>query len=63
MGTFGMIQSLLPSLKRASSEDHPSRVIIVSSGGAYTQKLDAADLQQELQNPFVAMRIYAQAKR
>lgn len=54
-----MTQSLLPLISK--SED--PRVIIVSSGGMLTKKLDIEDLQHGKMEPFDGTMVYAQNKR
>lgn len=49
---------LLPLLERAA----PSRVVNVSSGGQYTQKIPAGDLESE-QTPYSPKKVYARTKR
>jgi NAD(P)-dependent dehydrogenase (short-subunit alcohol dehydrogenase family) len=58
LGPFLLTGLLVPLLKA----DAPSRIINVSSGGMYAQKLDVADLQFE-RKPFNGVLAYAQAKR
>ncbi|HSD22912.1 MAG TPA: SDR family NAD(P)-dependent oxidoreductase [Solirubrobacterales bacterium] len=58
LGPFLLTSLLLPSLLAAA----PSRVITVSSGGMYTAKLRADDLQLE-NEPFDGARFYAHTKR
>jgi NAD(P)-dependent dehydrogenase (short-subunit alcohol dehydrogenase family) len=58
LGPFLLTRLLIPLL-RASA---PSRIVNVSSGGMYTQKLDVADLQFE-HKPYNGVIAYAQAKR
>jgi NAD(P)-dependent dehydrogenase (short-subunit alcohol dehydrogenase family) len=58
LGPFLLTNLLLPLLKTGA----PSRIINVSSGGMYAQKLDVADLQFE-RKPFSGVTAYAQAKR
>lgn len=48
----------MPALQRAA----PSRVITVSSGGMYTAKLDADDLQFEKMKEWDGVAAYAQTK-
>jgi dehydrogenase/reductase SDR family protein 12 len=54
-----LLTSLLMPLLEANA---PSRIVNVSSGGMYAQKLDVADLQFE-RKPFNGVTAYAQAKR
>lgn len=69
LGCFVLTEELLPALTSTSEAKgasngtvSPSRVITVSSGGAYTQKLDAKDLQTSA--GFTdGTYIYAQNKR
>jgi NAD(P)-dependent dehydrogenase (short-subunit alcohol dehydrogenase family) len=58
LGPFLLTNLLIPPLKAST----PSRIINVSSGGMYTQKLDVDDLQFD-QKPFNGIIAYAQAKR
>jgi dehydrogenase/reductase SDR family protein 12 len=58
LGPFLLTGLLLPLLEASV----PSRIINVSSGGMYTQKLDVDDLQFE-HKPFNGVTAYAQAKR
>jgi len=58
LGPFLLTNLLIPPLKASA----PSRIVNVSSGGMYTQKLDVGDLQFE-QKPFNGVIAYAQAKR
>lgn len=58
LGTFLLTEYLLPVLKRSA----PSRVIVVSSGGMYTQKMDVSDFQSSKGN-WDGTRAYAQTKR
>jgi len=59
LGTFILTVKLLPKLK----ESKKSRVIIVSSGGMLTNKLNLDDLNFEKMNPFDGTMAYAQNKR
>ena len=58
IGPFLLTQLLLPLLEASA----PSRVINVSSGGMYTQKLNVDDLQTE-RRPFDGPAVYARTKR
>ena len=58
LGPFLLTNLLIPLLEASA----PSRIINVSSGGMYTQKLDVADLQYE-HKPYNGVTAYAQAKR
>ena len=58
LGPFLLTGLLIPLLEAGA----PSRIINVSSGGMYTQKLDVEDLQFE-RKPFNGVTAYAQAKR
>ncbi len=58
LGPFLLTSLLIPLLKASA----PSRIINVSSGGMYAQKLDVTDLQFE-RKPFNGTIAYAQAKR
>ena len=55
---FLLTQELLPLLKASA----PARVITVSSGGMYSQKLDVDDLQTA-HKPYDGTMVYAQTKR
>lgn len=58
IGPFLLTQLLVPILERSA----PSRIVNVSSGGMYTQKLRADDLQSE-QGDFDGPAVYARTKR
>ncbi len=58
VGPFAMVAGLLPLLRRTPG----SRVIAVTSGGMYTQRLDLDDLQIR-SVPYSGPRAYARAKR
>jgi NAD(P)-dependent dehydrogenase (short-subunit alcohol dehydrogenase family) len=58
LGPFLLTGLLVPLLKASA----PSRIVNVSSGGMYAQKLDVADLQFERKS-FSGVTAYAQAKR
>jgi NAD(P)-dependent dehydrogenase (short-subunit alcohol dehydrogenase family) len=58
VGPFLLTNLLIPRLQQSA----PARVINVSTGGMYTQKLDVTDLQGE-QRKFNNLVAYAQAKR
>lgn len=58
LGTFLLTNELLPVLY----ENRPSRVIIVSSGGALTQRLDVSDFNFE-KKKYDGTTAYAQTKR
>ena len=55
-----MTEKLLPKLKESSTK---ARVIVVSSGGMLTNKMDTTDLNFEKMNPFDGTMAYAQNKR
>ncbi len=57
-GPFLLTQLLIPALEHSA----PSRIVNVSSGGMYTQKLRADDLQSE-QEDFDGPTAYARTKR
>nr|CAB3237655.1 dehydrogenase/reductase SDR family member 12-like [Phallusia mammillata] len=59
LGTYILTQQLLPLLKQS---DKP-RVITVSSGGMYTQKLNVQDMQMLQLQKFEGEMVYAQNKR
>lgn len=58
VGPFLLTQLLVPVLERSV----PSRIVNVSSGGMYTQKLRVDDLQSE-QGDFDGPAVYARTKR
>lgn len=58
MGPFLLTSLLIPKLKSSA----PSRIINVSSGGMYTQKLVVNDLQYK-KKPYNGENAYARAKR
>jgi NAD(P)-dependent dehydrogenase (short-subunit alcohol dehydrogenase family) len=58
LGPFLLTAELLPALRRCA----PSRVINVSSGGMYTERIDLDDLQLEKRD-FDGARFYAHTKR
>jgi dehydrogenase/reductase SDR family member 12 len=58
IGPFLLTQLLTPVLERSA----PSRIVNVSSGGMYTQKLRTDDLQSE-QEDFDGPTVYARTKR
>jgi dehydrogenase/reductase SDR family protein 12 len=58
VGPFVLVAGLLPLLRRTPG----ARVIAVTSGGMYTQKLDLDDLESS-SDPFSGSRAYARAKR
>ena len=58
LGGFLLTHELLPLLKRSA----PSRIVHVTSGGMYAQKLDADDLQFE-GKPYSGVTAYARTKR
>ena len=58
VGPFVLVAGLLPLLRRTAG----SRVVAVTSGGMYTQRLDLGDLQSA-RAPFSGPRAYARAKR
>jgi NAD(P)-dependent dehydrogenase (short-subunit alcohol dehydrogenase family) len=58
IGPFLLTQLLVPVLERSA----PSRIVNVTSGGMYTQKLRAEDLQSE-QGDFDGPAVYARTKR
>jgi dehydrogenase/reductase SDR family member 12 len=58
IGPFLLTHLLIPVLERSA----PSRIVNVSSGGMYTQKLRADDLQSE-QEEFDGPTVYARTKR
>ena len=58
VGPFALVDGLLPLLRRTSG----SRVIAVTSGGMYAQRLDLDDLGSRA-TPYSGARAYARAKR
>lgn len=58
MGPFLLTSLLIPKLKRSA----PSRIVTVSSGGMYTQKLVVHDLEYK-KEPYNGENAYARAKR
>ena len=58
VGPFTLIGGLMPLLERTAG----SRVIAVTSGGQYAQRLDLDDLQNAIP-PYSGTRAYARAKR
>ena len=58
LGAFVLTNTLLPLLQASA----PARIINVSSGGMYLEKLKANDLQIE-HRPYDELRAYAQSKR
>jgi NAD(P)-dependent dehydrogenase (short-subunit alcohol dehydrogenase family) len=59
LGPFALTNLLVPRLAAA---DH-ARIVHVTSGGMYTQKLDVDDLQSTRLDPFDGVVAYAQNKR
>ena len=58
LGPFLLTNLLIPMLKRSEA----SRIINVSSGGMYTQRIDVDDLQTERRD-FDGAEVYARTKR
>lgn len=58
VGPFVLVEGLLPLLRRTAG----SRVIAVTSGGMYAQRLDLDDLDSRA-TPYSGPRAYARAKR
>lgn len=58
VGPFALLAGLLPLLRRTGG----ARVIAVTSGGMYAQRLDLDDLQSHAE-PFSGTKAYARAKR
>jgi len=58
VGPFVLISGLLPLLRRTDG----ARVVCVTSGGMYTQRVDLDDLQGS-HEPYSGARAYARAKR
>ncbi len=59
LGTYLITEGLMPLLNKSAD----GRVIVVSSGGMLTQKLDLEDLQSEEMSPFTGTTVYAKNKR
>ena len=62
LGPFLLTQLLLPTLQAQGSPGDPARVVHVSSGGMYTQRLDLAVLQGRVER-YDGVVAYAQHKR
>ncbi|GBB86665.1 hypothetical protein RclHR1_13040001 [Rhizophagus clarus] len=60
LGTFFLTKQMIPILQKSGPG---SRVVIISSGGMYLNKLDTSDLQFERMKPFRGTLAYAQNKR
>ncbi|CAG8606144.1 4949_t:CDS:2 [Ambispora gerdemannii] len=60
LGTYYLTKLMFPLMQKTGPG---ARIIIVSSGGMYTNKLDVEDLQFEKLNPFDGTTAYAQNKR
>lgn len=60
LGTYYLTKALIPLLTAASPD---ARVVTVSSGGMYNEKLDTTDLQFEKMKTFDGVKAYAQNKR
>ena len=58
VGPFALVSGLVPLLERTGD----ARVVAVTSGGMYGQRLDLADLESAAQ-PYSGTRAYARAKR
>jgi NAD(P)-dependent dehydrogenase (short-subunit alcohol dehydrogenase family) len=58
LGTFALTEGLLPLLRSSA----PARIVTVSSGGMYGQKLDLDDLQAE-RTAYAPAAVYARTKR
>lgn len=58
IGPFALVSGLLPLLRQTAG----SRVVAVTSGGMYSQRLDLDDLQSTAE-PFSGPRAYARGKR
>ncbi len=52
LGTHILTVNLIPNLKKTTTESDKARVVIVSSGGMLTNKLNLDDLQFEKMKPF-----------
>lgn len=59
LAVFALTEALLPVLRRSS----PSRVVVVSSGGQYTEALSLTDMQWKSGSGFSGARQYARDKR
>ena len=62
LGTYILTVGLVPALKKAISSNEKPRVIVVSSGGMYTELLDN-DLHSEKSAKFDGMSVYSKNKR
>ncbi|CAG8619273.1 10164_t:CDS:2 [Ambispora leptoticha] len=60
LGTYYLTKSMLPLMQKTGPG---ARIITVSSGGMYTNRLDIEDLQFEKLKPFDGTMAYAQTKR
>jgi len=63
LGTFLLTNLLIPFMESTSDSNRPSRIVVVSSGGMYTERLNVSDLQFEKMVPFNSTPAYAQTKR
>lgn len=62
LGVFHLTQCLKPALIESAQAKGRARIINVSSGGMYTQKIKLSDLQNR-EGPFDGAKAYARAKR
>ncbi len=62
LSTFLLTTKLLPLLRKNKTQENPARVINISSGGAYTVKLEPIDVQLQKQE-FNNSLFYSQTKR
>ena len=62
LGPFLLIDRLLPLLTAAAATNGPSRIVAVTSGGQYTQRLHLDDLQSDA-GAYTGTLAYARAKR
>ncbi len=62
LGPFALTARLLPLLRAEARQDAPSRIVAVTSGGQYTQRLHLDDLQYT-DGEYVGALAYARAKR
>jgi dehydrogenase/reductase SDR family protein 12 len=62
VGPFALTARLLPLLRAEARPDAPSRIVAVTSGGQYTQRLHLDDLQYT-GGEYVGALAYARAKR
>lgn len=63
LGVYAMTTGLAPVLQMSATEDDPSRVIMVSSGGALTAPLEVDDLEGKNSKSLDGSVYYARDKR